>query len=122
MTYRFLTGTFGYSMNPRAHALYCGTIGAFLQSEAASGWQAHIFDESLLPAATWLKRNHPFFAKYSESMIANISQTSLPVAIELQAQDDSFSNAMSRNHQNNNPDIVIPAYDFLAETHDEDFH
>lgn len=32
-TYRFLTGTFGYSKNPRAHVLYSGTIGAFLQND-----------------------------------------------------------------------------------------
>lgn len=33
MTYRFLSGTFGYSKNSRALALYSGTIGAFLQPQ-----------------------------------------------------------------------------------------
>src|SRR5215469_15549205 len=47
MTYRFLSGTFGFSKNPRAHALYSGTIGAFLQSDLAAGWQSHIYHESL---------------------------------------------------------------------------
>lgn len=87
-TYRFLTRTFGYSKNPRAYALYSGTVGAFLQSDIAAGWQSHIYHESLLAAVTWLKYHHPFFIKYTDAITLTILQSLLTTATEQQYADN----------------------------------
>ena len=58
--YRHLTGTFTYSKNINAFALYSGTVGAILSDNHSSSW----YHPSLNDAATWLRNHNPYFKPY----------------------------------------------------------
>ncbi|CAB5380972.1 unnamed protein product [Rhizophagus irregularis] len=58
--YRHLTGTFTYSKNINALALYSGTIGAILSNNQSPNW----YHTSLDNASVWLRNNNPYFKPY----------------------------------------------------------
>jgi len=117
--YRSLTGTMGYSRNIRAHALYSGTLGAFLeQTEDHNTNSNSPHDQTLRRAATWLAENNPYLHPY-----ANI----LSSPNGYQNQDGPFPRARhiptdSHAPPTNSRDIIIPNYDLPDEIHNEDFH
>ena len=62
--YRSLTGTMGYSRNIRAHALYSGILGAFLEPNNDHTHNP-INNLILNRAATWLTQNNPYLYPFT---------------------------------------------------------
>ncbi|CAB4437019.1 unnamed protein product [Rhizophagus irregularis] len=63
---RTLTGAMNYSHNVRAHALYSGTLGAFLDSnEERPTDNGASYDETLRRAAAWLAVNNPYLRPFT---------------------------------------------------------
>ncbi|CAG8819083.1 11723_t:CDS:1, partial [Racocetra persica] len=64
INYRHLTGSFGYSCNIRALALYSGELGAFFyDSDSSPNW----YHPTLYNAINWLKRNNPYLQHFKPS-------------------------------------------------------
>src|SRR6266542_5696535 len=65
--HRRLTGTMSYSHNIRAHALYSGALGAFLEPNNKNNNADHhsIHDENLQQATSWLTQNNSYFKPYA---------------------------------------------------------
>ncbi|GBC40545.2 PIF1-like helicase domain-containing protein [Rhizophagus irregularis DAOM 181602=DAOM 197198] len=117
--YRHLTGTFNYSKNINALALYSGTIGAILNNNQSNSW----YHSSLDNAARWLRDHNPYFKPY-QTLInrgiwdgapiifpnASLSNTS-------QNQDQPLFNINSRPSA-----VILPPYELDAEIHNEDYH
>ena len=55
--YRHIQGSFGYSKNINAFALYTGTVGAILSNGEKNNW----YHPSLLDASKWLRENNKYF-------------------------------------------------------------
>ncbi len=119
--YRSLTGTIGYSRNIRAHALYSGTLGAFLEpnNDNLDDRSTHnpINNPILKRAATWLTQNNPYLYPFA-NMISYREQ---------QNRFDPFPRASHIPNDPNAPpvnqrDLVVPNIDFPDEIHNEDFH
>ncbi|CAG8789808.1 12841_t:CDS:2, partial [Gigaspora rosea] len=93
-----LTGGMGYSHNIRAHALYLGSLSAFLEPNNNNNTINNQYDaqtySTLQRAANWLANNS--LAEHSQT-----AQDPLPV---------------------NSNEIIIPSYNFPEEVHDKDFH
>ncbi|CAG8558505.1 12507_t:CDS:1 [Ambispora leptoticha] len=107
-----------YSCNVRAHALYSGILGAFLEpndNDTNSSENNSIYNKTLRRAAIWLAQNNP----YLHSLANNLSSE------RTHEPNNPFSRA---RHTNSNApavnphDIVILNYNFLDEIHNEDFH
>ena len=120
--YRHLTGTFNYSKNIYALALYSGTIGTILnnnQSNQSNSW----YHPSLNNAAIWLRDHNPYFKPY-QTLINRGTWNGSPIIFPTA----SLSNISQNQTQpifdiNSRPSaIVVPPYDFDIETHNEDFH
>src|SRR6266498_2312389 len=70
--YRSLTGTMNYSHNTRAHALYSGILGTFLETEyynnslnTQNPSDNPIHNQTLKRAATWLSCNNPYLRLFT---------------------------------------------------------
>ena len=117
--YRHLTGTFNYSKNINALALYSGSIGAILSNNQSNSW----YHPSLNNAATWLRNNNPYFKPYQTLVNRGtwdgppiIFPTATPSEL-FQDQEQPIFNVNSRPSA-----VVLPPYDFDAEIHNEDYH
>src|SRR5205085_7073822 len=117
--YRHLTGTFKYSKNINALALYSGTIGAILSNNNSNSW----YHPSLNDAAIWLRNYNPYFKPYQTSVNRGtwdgppvIFPTASPSEL-FQDQEQPIFNINSRPSA-----VVLPPYDFDTEIHDEDYH
>jgi len=117
--YRHLTGTFKYSKNINALALYSGTIGAILSNNNSNSW----YHPSLNDAAIWLRNHNPYFKPYQTSVNRGtwdgppvIFPTASPSEL-FQDQEQPIFNINSRPSA-----VVLPPYDFDTEIHDEDYH
>ena len=117
--YRHLTGTFNYSKNINALALYSGTIGAILSNNNSNSW----YHSSLNDAATWLRNHNSYFKPYQT--LANRGTWNGPPVIFPTAS----SSELSQNQEqpifniNSRPSaVVLPPYDFDTEIHNEDYH
>lgn len=53
---------------------------------------------------------------------STISRSSLATAVEQRPSTNLSTNTRHTNRLDINPDIIVPSYDFLTETHDEDYH
>ena len=115
--YRSLTGIINYSRNIRAHALYSGTLGAFLDPPENHDTN-NIHDETLRRAADWLAQNNPYLRPFTNILTSNRDNLALndPFPRATHAQTDTDPPTV------NTRDIVVPNYDFPNEVHDEDFH
>jgi hypothetical protein len=121
--YRTLTGTMNYSRNVRAHALYSGTLGAFLEpnndNHNNNTSEELIHDETLRHAATWLSRNNPYLRPFTHILSSQFSGD--------RNRNDPFPSATHIQSDTQAPpvnpcDIIVPNYDFPDEVHNEDFH
>ena len=120
--YRSLTGSMNYSRNIRAHALYSGVLGAFLEpnenTSVSNENRDSTHDEILQRAAAWLAENNPYLRPFTNILSSNresqVLNNPFPSATHLQTD----TNAPPANQH----DIVVPNYDFPSEVHDEDFH
>jgi len=119
--YRSLTGAMNYSRNIRAHTLYSGIIGAFLEPENNSNGndtaEDPIHNETLRRAASWLSQNNPYlqpFARILSSQPSNHRNNPFPRARHIQ----SDTQAPPVNIR----DIIVPNYNFPNEVHNENFH
>ena len=117
--YRHLTGTFSYSKNINALALYSGTVGAILSNNHTNSW----YHPSLDDAATWLRDHNPYFRPYQTLINRGtwdqspiIFPTATPSNIS-QNQEQPLFNINSRPSA-----VVVPPYDFDTEIHNEDYH
>ncbi|PKY32438.1 hypothetical protein RhiirB3_450614 [Rhizophagus irregularis] len=64
--YKTLTGAMNYSRNVRAHALYSGSLGAFLDlKEGQPTGNGASYDETLRRAAAWLAVNNPYLRPFT---------------------------------------------------------
>ncbi|CAB4428116.1 unnamed protein product [Rhizophagus irregularis] len=108
-----------YSRNIRAHALYSGILGAFL--EPNNNITNNIPDRSthditIQRAAAWLAQNNPYLRPYTNMLSIRQNQESnnpFPMASYTETNDDAPINPQ---------EIIIPNYDFPDEVHNEDFH
>jgi PIF1-like helicase/helitron helicase-like protein len=118
--YRHLTGTFTYSKNINALALYSGTIGAILNNNNQSpNW----YHTSLDNAATWLCNNNPYFKSYQT--LINRGTWDGPPIIFPTASPSNISQDQTQPifDINSRPSaVVLPPYDFNTEIHNEDFY
>src|SRR5581483_11713370 len=117
--YRHLTGTFNYSKNVNALALYSGSIGALLSNNQSNSW----YHPSLDIAATWLRNNNPYFKPYQT--LANRGTWDGPPVIFPTASPSDFSQNQEQPifNINSRPSaVILPPYDFDTEIHNEDYH
>src|SRR5438045_3375699 len=66
-----LTNTMNYSCNIRAHALYSGILGAFLEQNDDNSDNTNndpIHDETLRRAAAWLAQNNPYLRPFANML------------------------------------------------------
>ncbi|PKY53741.1 hypothetical protein RhiirA4_472113 [Rhizophagus irregularis] len=117
--YCHLTGTFIYSKNINALALYSGTVGAILANNNSNSW----YHSSLDNAATWLCDNNPYFKPY-KTLINHGTWDGPPVIFPIalpsnlsQTQEQPIFNINSRPSA-----VVLPPYDFDTEIHNEDYY
>ena len=117
--YRHLTGTFSYSKNINALALYSGTIGAILNNNHSNSW----YHPSLDNAATWLRDHNPYFKPYN-TLINHGTWDGPPVIFPTASPSDISQNQEQPIFDiNSRPSaVIVPAYDFDTEIHNEDYH
>jgi hypothetical protein len=117
--YRHLTGTFTYSKNINALALYSGTVGAILSNSRSSSW----YHPSLDNAATWLRDHNSYFKPY-QTLINRSTWDGLPVIFPTASPSDISQDQVQPVFDiNSRPSaIVLPPYDFDTEVHNEDYH
>ena len=118
--YRHLTGTFNYSKNINALALYSGSIGAILSNNNQSNSWYH---PSLENAATWLRNNNPYFKPYQTSVNRG-TWDGPPVIFPTARSSELFQDQEQPIFNiNTRPSaVVLPPYDFDTEVHNEDYH
>ncbi|CAB4423413.1 unnamed protein product [Rhizophagus irregularis] len=76
---RTLTGAMNYSRNVRAHALYSGSLGAFLDSnEEQRTDNGASYDETLRRAAAWLSVNNPYLRPFTNILTSTRDTHTLP--------------------------------------------
>jgi hypothetical protein len=118
--YHHLTGTFTYSKNINALALYSGTIGAILSNNnQSSNW----YHTSLDNAATWLRNNNPYFKPYQTLVNSGTwdgPPVIFPTASPSNISQDSIQPIFNINSRPSA--VVITPYDFNTEIHNEDFY
>ena len=117
--YRHLTGTFTYSKNINALALYSGTIGAILNNNQSNSW----YHPSLDNAATWLCDNNLYFKPY-QTLINRGTGNGPPVIFPTATPSDiSQDQEQPIFNINLRPSaVVLPPYDLDTEIHNEDYH
>lgn len=118
-TYRTMAGDFALSRSSRAHALYTGTIGAFLDRETVQTW----YHDTLPNAALWLRRHNPLlrqFVSTSEMALRDNAPRPLPTAMEIHAHHVIGGVSREEERSEAGRAIVVPYDDFPEETHDED--
>lgn len=116
--YRHLTGTFTYSKNINALALYSGTVGAILNNNNSNSW----YHPSLDNAATWLHNHNPYFKPY-KNLINRGTWDGPPVIFPTASSNDLPPNQQPVFNINSRPSaVVLPPYDFDTEIHNEDYH
>jgi hypothetical protein len=117
--YCHLTGTFKYSKNINALALYSGTVGAILNNNQSNSW----YHSSLDNAAIWLQNHNPYFKPYQT--LVNRGTWSGPPIIFPTASPSNISQDQIQPifDINSRPSaIILPPYNFDTEIHNEDFH
>ena len=117
-TYRHLQGSFGYSRNINAFALYTGTVGAILSNGERNSW----YHPSLLNASRWLRENNEFFKPYKHYFnrgTINGPPLIIPTATISEFNENSYRNSIIRN--TGPQDIVVSGDDFDTEIHNEDY-
>ncbi|RHZ77740.1 hypothetical protein Glove_173g25 [Diversispora epigaea] len=115
--YRSLIRTMNYSRNIRAHALYSGIIGAFLELTNNNSTSNESNDETLQRAATWLARNNIYLQPYTNILLSchNLNLNNpFPQAEHIQTD---VNTPVITSHE-----IIIPNNNFHNEIHNEDFH
>src|ERR1051325_1340238 len=117
--YRHLTGTFNYSKNINALALYSGSIGAILSNNQSNSW----YHPSLNDATAWLRNNNPYFKPY-QTLVNRGTQDGPPVIFPTARPSELFQNQEQPIFDiNSRPSaVVLPPYDFDTEIHNEDYH
>ncbi|CAB4440740.1 unnamed protein product [Rhizophagus irregularis] len=116
--YRHMRGSFGYSRNINAFALYTGTVGAILSNGERNNW----YHPSLLNASKWLRENNEFFKPYEYYFnrgTINGPPLIIPTATISEFNENSYRNSTIRN--TGPQDIVISGDDFDTEIHNEDY-
>ena len=119
--YRHIQGSFGYSRNINAFALYTGTVGAILSNGERNSW----YHPSLLNASKWLRENNKFFQPYEHYF--NRGTTTgppliIPTATLAESDEDSYNHTTNSTIRSTGPqDIVISGEDFDIEIHNEDY-
>ncbi|CAG8542718.1 10322_t:CDS:2 [Gigaspora rosea] len=122
--YRNLVGVMNYSRNIRAHALYSGILGAFLEPTNNSFNNTSnnsIQDETLHLAATWLAQNNPYLRPFALQLFLTTdspsirTRTILPVSLineddENPYYDDTIIKYMSRPHTPEFDQLIYPQY------------
>jgi len=114
--YRHLTGTFKYSKNINALALYSGTVGAILSNHSNS-W----YHSSLDNAAIWLRDHNPYFKPY-QTLINRETWNRPPIIFPSASPSDISQNQPIFDINSRPSGVVLPPYDFDTEIHNEDFH
>ena len=117
--YRHLTGTFTYSKNINALALYSGTIGAILNNNQSNpSW----YHPSLDDAARWLQNNNPYFKPY-QSLVNRGTWDGPPVIFPIASPSNLQNQEQPIFDINSRPSaVILPPYDFDTEIHNEDYH
>ncbi|GES98086.1 DNA helicase Pif1, ATP-dependent [Rhizophagus clarus] len=113
-----LQGSFGYSRNINAFALYTGTVGAILSNGERNSW----YHPSLLNASKWLRENNEFFKPYRyyfNQGTINGPPLIIPTATISEFNENLYRNSIIRN--TGPTDIVISGNDFDTEIHNEDY-
>ena len=121
-TYRHIKGSFGYSRNINAFALYTGTIRAILSNGKRNSW----YHPSLINASKWLRENNKFFQPYEHYYNRGTTigpPLIIPTATIVESDESShnyhITNSIIRN--TGSQDIVISGEDFDVEVHNEDY-
>ena len=117
--YCHLTGTFSYSKNINALALYSGTVGAILNNNHSNSWHHPSLDN----AATWLRNNNPYFKPYQN--LINRGTWDGPPVIFPTASPSNISQNQEQLVFNINSHpfaVIVPPYDFNTEIHNENYH
>jgi len=119
--YRHLQGSFGYSRNINAFALYTGTVGAILSNGQRNSW----YHPSLLDASRWLRENNKFFQPYKHYFNrGTIAGPPLIIPTAILESDETSNNYINNSTIGNDEriqDIVISGEDFDIEVHNEDY-
>src|SRR2546430_1809906 len=117
--YRHLTGTFSYSKNINALALYSGTVGAILSNNHTNSW----YHPSLDNAATWLRNHNPYFRPY-QTLINRGTWDQSPIIFPTATPSDISQNQEQPifNINSRPTAVILPPYDFDTEIHNEDYH
>ncbi|RHZ83522.1 hypothetical protein Glove_91g66 [Diversispora epigaea] len=113
-----IDGSFGYSKNLHALALYTGTIGALLENNNIQSW----YHPTLLTAASWLHQNNDFFKTYDHFYNhGNIDGPPLifPTARILSTSENNIRSITQTNLYPT--DIIVPNTNFNSEIHNEDY-
>ena len=118
--YHHLTGTFKYSKNINALALYSGTVGAILDnnSNQPNSW----YHPSLNDAAIWLCNNNPYFKPY-QTVINRGTWNGPPIIFPTASLSNNSQNQthLLSNINSRPTAVILPPYDFDTEIHNEDF-
>ncbi|CAG8657780.1 1983_t:CDS:2, partial [Gigaspora rosea] len=113
-----LTGAIGYSHNIRAHALYSGSLGAFLEPNNNNNTINNQYDaqtySTLQCATNWLADNNPYLRPFTTLNPQHNLNDPFPRAKHSQTAQDP--------PPINSNEIIIPSYNFPEEVHDKDFH
>ena len=118
-TYRHMKGSFGFSRNINAFALYTGTVGAILSNNKKNSW----YYLTLINASRWLRKNNHFFHPYTRYYNReNISGSPIIISIAITIQHDDDLNSTTIINSTGPQDIVISNEDFDPEIYDEDYH
>ena len=119
-TYRHMQGSFGFSRNINAFALYTGTVGAILSNSKKNSW----YHSTLNNASCWLRENNKYFQSYTHYYNRR-SILDPPIIIPTATVDEEILDN-SYNAKTIDPirpqDIVISNEDFDPEIHNEDYH
>ncbi|CAB4446007.1 unnamed protein product [Rhizophagus irregularis] len=99
----------------RAHALYSGTLGAFLESNEDNNRVNNVRtldnDETLRRAAAWLAENNPYLRPFTNLLSSDNTLHTLNDPFPRASHVPTDTNAPSANSR----DIVVPNYDFPSE-------
>jgi hypothetical protein len=110
-----LTSTINYLQNIRAHELYSGTLGTFLElnhnDDNNDKYLVYpIHDETLRRAAAWLAHNNPYLRPFADILFSNRRRNvngPFPMARHLDTDTDA--------PPINSREIIIPSYNFPDE-------
>ncbi|RIA90931.1 hypothetical protein C1645_822680 [Glomus cerebriforme] len=94
--YRHIQGSFGYSQNINAFALYTGTVGAILSNDERNSW----YHPSLLNASKWLCKNNrllQFYEHYFNRWTPTGPPLIIPTATLVESDENSSNHTTIKN-------------------------